>query len=97
MKYARRTTAHPIALRPLAGAEGSSDESTPSPAPTPTSVQMFGETDELVATKTKIAVDAGLSVMACVGENRASGNTATVKPFSKYGGPDPYMNHFILI
>jgi len=30
--------------------------------------EMFGETDELVATKTKIAVDAGLSVMACVGE-----------------------------
>mmetsp|Transcript_38631 Transcript_38631/g.88991 ORF Transcript_38631/g.88991 Transcript_38631/m.88991 type:complete len:268 (+) Transcript_38631:52-855(+) len=30
--------------------------------------EMFGETDELVASKTKVAVDAGLSVMACVGE-----------------------------
>ena len=29
---------------------------------------MYGETDEIVASKTKIAVDAGLSVMACVGE-----------------------------
>ena len=42
---------------------------------------MFGETDELVATKTKIAVDAGLSVMACVGEKldaRKDGSLWTV-------------------
>lgn len=29
---------------------------------------LFGETSELVATKTKAAVDAGLSVILCIGE-----------------------------
>ncbi len=40
-----------------------------------------GETDEVVATKTKVAVDAGLSVMACVGEkleDREAGKTTDV-------------------
>lgn len=30
--------------------------------------EMFGETDEIVAQKTKVAVDAGLNAMACIGE-----------------------------
>ncbi|GAB5031624.1 triosephosphate isomerase [Nannochloropsis oceanica] len=40
-----------------------------------------GETDEVVATKTKVAVDAGLHVMACVGEKleqREAGQTTEV-------------------
>jgi hypothetical protein len=40
-----------------------------------------GETNEVVATKTKVAVDAGLNVMACVGEKleqRESGQTMEV-------------------
>merc|ERR1712060_778739 len=42
---------------------------------------VFGETDEVVANKTKIALDNGLSVMACIGEKldeRESGNTDAV-------------------
>ncbi|TFJ88610.1 hypothetical protein NSK_000179 [Nannochloropsis salina CCMP1776] len=40
-----------------------------------------GETDDVVATKTKVAVDAGLHVMACVGEKleqREAGKTTEV-------------------
>ena len=42
---------------------------------------VFGESDEVVANKTKIALDNGLSVMACIGEKldeRESGNTDAV-------------------
>lgn len=42
---------------------------------------VFGETDEVVAQKTKRALDHGLSVMACIGEKldeRESGKTDEV-------------------
>ncbi len=44
-----------------------------------------GETDEVVAAKVKVAVDAGLKVMACVGEKleqRESGQTEEVRVLS---------------
>lgn len=43
--------------------------------------QFFGDTDEIVGKKTKIALDNGLSVMACIGEmlaERESGKTMQV-------------------
>lgn len=46
-----------------------------------------GESDEVVAAKTKVAVDAGLSVMACVGEKleqREAGQTEEVRCFVGY-------------
>jgi len=43
--------------------------------------EMYGETNEIVGKKTKIAVDAGLNVMACIGEKleaREGGQLETV-------------------
>ena len=42
---------------------------------------LFGETDEQVATKTRLALEGGMSVLACIGETleeRESGNTRAV-------------------